>query len=390
MKILLVHNYYQYYGGEETYFHSLTKLLRKKGHKVILYTKDSKNIKTFWDKTKAGIGLFWNKEIERELSQILKEQKPDIAHFNNIYPLIGGTAYRVCEKYNIPIIQHIHNYRFMCPKGILFREGKVCELCVKKSIPFYSILFGCYHQSRIASLFFSLAYFFHRSILHTFDKINLSIFPSKFTKNYYLKNLNIPKKKAIVIPYFINNEEKKVKKVKRKDYFLFVGRLSEEKGIMQLLEVFKTLPKEKLVVIGDGPLRKKVKSYRKYKNITFVGFLSQNKISKYIEKAKAVIIPSIWYEVFPLVSLEALSQNTPILIPDNENFKLIVKDIKGSDRINYYKFGDFNNLKNKIISFNQNRDELKELKTVRQIFNYTTENHYAALLKLYQRVLHTV
>lgn len=388
MKILLVHNYYQYYGGEETYFHSLTKLLRKKRHKVILYTKDSKNIKTFWDKVKTGIGLFWNRGVEKELSQIIKEQKPDVAHFNNVYPLIGITAYRVCRRSGIPIIQHIHNYRFMCPKGILFRNGKICELCVGKNLPFYSIFFGCYHGFHLASLFFSFSFFLHKTV-GAFNLIDKFIFPSEFTKNYYLKNLDIPKRKIAVIPYFIDNEEKKIREVKKKEHFLFVGRLSEEKGIIQLLEVFKTLPKRKLVVIGDGPLRKEVASYKKYKNIAFVGFLSRDKILPYTQQAQAIIIPSLWYEVLPFVLLETANYNTPLLIPDNENFKLIVKGIKNSDRINYYRFGDLNNLKNKIIAFNQNRAELKGSKIVRQIFNYTTENHYAALLKLYQRVLRT-
>jgi len=389
MKILFIHNYYQYYGGEETYFHSLTKLLQQKGHEVITYTKDSKDIKTFWDKIKAGIGLFWNKSVEKELSQLIKEQKSDIVHFNNIYPLIGATAYRVCKKFNIPIIQHIHNYRFMCPKGILFRDGKICELCVKKSFPFYSILFGCYHSSQTASLFFSFAFFLHKTI-GTFNLIDKFIFPSEFTRNYYLKNLDISKEKIEVIPYFVDVEEKKVKNVKKKDYFLFVGRLSEEKGIIQLLEVFKTLPKQKLIVIGDGPLRKEVERYKKYTNITIVGFLAKDKILPYVRKARVVILPSLWYEVLPLVLLEALSQNTPILIPDNENFKLMVNDMKNSNRINYYRSSDRNDLKNEIIAFSQTRIESKGSKTIKQMFNYTTEKHYDTLLKLYQRVLRTL
>ena len=277
----------------------------------------------------------------------------------------------------------------MCPKGILFRDGKICELCVKKSFPFYSILFGCYHSSRTASLFFSFAFFLHKTI-GTFNLIDKFIFPSEFTRNYYLKNLDISKEKIEVIPYFVDVEEKKVKNVKKKDYFLFVGRLSEEKGIIQLLEVFKTLPKQKLIVIGDGPLRKEVERYKKYTNITIVGFLAKDKILPYVRKARVVIIPSLWYEVLPLVLLEALSQNTPILIPDNENFKLMVNDMKNSNRINYYRSSDRNDLKNEIIAFSQTRIESKGSKTIKQMFNYTTEKHYDTLLKLYQRVLRTL
>lgn len=383
MRILLIHNFYQYWGGEDTYVTSVKKLLEGNGHKVYLYSKDSKNIKTFVDKTKAAIGLFYNPWVAKELTKIVKEFKPDVAHFHNVYPLIDATAYRVCKKHKIPIIQHIHNYRFMCPKGMLFRNGKICELCVGKSFPFYSILFGCYHTSRLASLFFSLAFFVHR-ITGTFRLIDKFIFPSEFVKNYYLKNLNIPENKAVVIPFFVDFSQNESIKIKKKDYFLYIGRLSEEKGIIQLIEVFKTLPEHKLVVIGDGPLRKKVESYKKYKNITLMGFLPRKRIGKYIQTAKAIIISSIWYEVFPFVLLEVIAQNIPILVPDNENFKLIFKYIKNSNIINYYKFRDFDDLKNKIISFDQNARSLEKLKIINF---YNPEIHYRILLREYKKML---
>jgi len=307
MKILLIHNFYQYWGGEDTYVTSLKKLLEEKGNKVYLYSKDSKNIRTFWDKIKTAIGLFYNPWVEKELVKIIKEFKPDIAHFHNVYPLIGATAYLVVKKFNIPIIQHIHNYRFMCPKGLLFRNGKICELCLNKKFPFWAIFFGCYHQSRIASLFFSLAFFYHKMI-KTFDLIDKFIFPSEFTKDYYLKHLKIPKEKTFLLPYFVDIKPKK-NKVKEKDYFLFVGRLSEEKGIIKFLEVFKTLPKIKLVVIGDGPLKIKVEEYRRYKNIIVKGHLPREEIYSYIQKAKAVIISSLWYEILPNTYLESIVFN---------------------------------------------------------------------------------
>lgn len=380
MRVLLIHNYYQYYGGEETYFFSLKKLLEEKGHKVILYTKDSKNIKTVWDKVRVGIGMFWNWQVEKELSKIIKEFKPDIAHFNNIYPLITVTSYYVCKKYNIPIVQHIHNYRFMCPKGILFRNGKICELCVRKNFPFYSILFGCYHKSRAASLFFSLAFFFHK-ITGAFNLIDKFIFPSEFTNNYYRKNLDVSKNKAIVIPYFVDIKTREIKNKRKKNYFLFVGRLSEEKGIVQLLEVFKTLPKLKLVVIGDGPLRKEVERYREYPNITILGFLSRDKVLLYIQQAKAIIISSLWYEISPFVYFEVVAQKIPLLMPDNLDYD------KKNQGVYLYRFGDIDNLKKKIIQLSK----LSKLKTTtkkgEQKNTIPKNYHYSNLIKLYN-ILH--
>ena len=376
MKVLLIHNFYQYWGGEDSYITSLKKLLEEKGNKVYLYSKDSKNIKTFWDKVKAAIGLFYSPWVEKELVKIIEEFKPDIAHFHNVYPLIGATAYRVVKKFHIPIIQHIHNYRFMCPKGLLFRNGKICELCLHKKFPFWAIFFSCYHRSRIASLFFSLAFFYHKMI-KTFDLIDKFIFPSEFTRDYYLKNLKIPKEKTFFLPYFVDIKPKK-NKVKEKDYFLFVGRLSEEKGIIQLLEVFKTLPKIKLVVIGDGPLKSKVEEYRKYKNIIVKGHLPREEIYSYIQKAKAVIISSIWYEVLPNVYLESILQNTLVFMPDNENF---IKMGKNNNLVIKYKFGNFKDLRRKIKHLLK-KGVNKYLQKIEE--QYLKETHFFKLISLYK------
>ncbi len=312
MRILLIHNYYQYRGGEETYVESLKKLLNDNGHKVCLYSKYSNDIKTSWDKIKIAVGLFWNTQTDQELKRIITSFKPDVAHLNNLYPLIGPTAIITLHKNSIPIVQTIHNYRFMCPKGILFRKGKICELCIHLKLPFWSVVFGCYHQSRVASLFFSLAYFFHRSILHTFDKINLFIFPSPFTKKYYQKNLAIPDKKTTYLPYFVDFKPPK-KPVKKGDYYLFVGRLSEEKGIIELLEIFKNIPGKKLKVIGTGPLQKQVIEYKKYKNIEILGFMKRSIIRPILQRARALIVPSKWYETGPINAIEALLSNTPVI-----------------------------------------------------------------------------
>jgi len=376
MKILLIHNFYQYWGGEDSYVTSLKKILEENGHQVYLYAKDSKEIKTFWDKIKAAIGLFYNPWVEKELTKIIKKFKPDIVHFHNVYPLIGATAYQVCKKFNISIVQHIHNYRLMCPKGLLFRNGKICELCLNKRFPFWAIFYGCYRQSKIASLFFSLAFFYHK-ISKTFDLIDKFIFPSEFTRNYYLKHLNIPKEKTYFLPYFIDIKPLN-KKIKKEDYFLFVGRLSEEKGVVQLLEMFKTLPEVKLIVIGDGPLRSEVEKYKKYKNIIIKGYLPREKIYLYIQRAKAVIISSLWYEVLPNIYLESKIYNKHIFLPKNRNF-LNIKD-KNSLMVYY---ADFIDLKDKILNF-KIYHKTKKIKNSIFYYKYADFYHLKKIIDIYK------
>jgi len=384
MRILLIHNFYQYWGGEDTYVTSLKKLLEENGHEVYLYSKDSKNIKTAWDKIKTAVGLFYNPWVKKELTKIIKEFKPDAAHFHNVYPLICATSYRICKQYNVPIVQHIHNYRFMCPKGILFRNGKICELCLHKKFPFYSIVFGCYHRSQLTSLFFSLAFYYHRQI-KTFDFIDKFIFPSEFTRVYYLKYLNIPNKKTIHLPHFIDTDIKKLKTIRKENFFLFVGRLSEEKGIIELLEIFKSVPKIKLVVIGDGPLREKVNGYKKYKNIKILGFLNKEEIYQHMRRSKAVVIPSTWYEVLPIVYIESLVSGTPVFIPGNKNFNKIINESNG---LHKYQTADFSDLKFRIISFNKENKKAMVNSMFRNYkLKYSKEKHMKKLIEQYLQII---
>jgi len=367
MRILLIHNYYKYQGGEEVYVESLKKLLEKNGHKVILYTKNSKNIKTLWDKIKVGFNLFWNTTVARELNELIQKEVPDVVHFNNIYPLIGATAYLICKKNRVKVIQTIHNYRFMCPKGILYREGGVCELCISKRFFSPAIQFGCYHGSRAASFLYSFAFFIHKN-MGTFTSINTYIFPSLFTQQYYQRYFGISGSRSIYLPHFVDLQVSK-KKIEKENWYLYVGRLSEEKGILQLLEVFKNLPKFTLKVIGEGPQHREVNIYRKYKNIHILGHVQRVKLVPYYQKARALIVPSLFYEIGPLVSYEATALNTPIIIAATSSND---EDIKISLKKKLLEYNDKNN------SYPKNRVKISTpeeyIKVITRIYSqYTRE-----------------
>lgn len=382
MRILILHNFYQYRGGEDTYFISLARLLKVKGHQVITYAKDSGYINNSLRKRiNVGLGMYKNKSVEEDLSSLIKTHNPNIVHINNIYPLISASAYQVCKKNGIPIVQTAHNYRFVCPKGTLFRDGKICELCVKKNFAYPSIFYGCYHNSNLASLIFSSSFFYHRS-KGAFDCIDKFIFPSEFTRRYYIDNLGLEKDKTNVIPYFVENESKPFNS--QRQYFLYAGRLSEEKGIIHLLDIFSNLLSYKLVVLGDGPLRNKVEQYRKYKNIIIKGFISPEKMHSYFREAICTIIPSLWYEVLPMVMLESFVNSTPVIVPNFGTFQYTVTDGKNGF---FYEQYNFNDLKAKILYVWNNRNKIEKMREfARKEYEekYTPEKHYRSLLRVYQ------
>lgn len=377
MRILILFNKYTYQGGEDTYVKNLTLLLRKRGHSVRLFKRDSRDIKNVVDSLRAGIGLFWNQDTNTELTKAIRAFKPDIAHFHNIYPLISPTAYWVCKKNNVPIVQSIHNYKFMCPKNSLFRNGSICELCVGRMISWPSIFYGCYHDSRLSSLVYSCAFFFHKCI-GTFRHINHYIFPTEFTRRYYVKNIAFvqPGQSSVLpspalLPTIHTSDEKK-------GPYLFVGRLSEEKGINGLVSLFRTNGKS-LTIVGNGPLRNRLMGDSPSPNIRFIPHSSSTRIKRLMQSARALIVPSLWYEVLPLVVLEAMALGKTIFLSGNKN----LLSIQSRGNIIYFKPGDFDDLQEKIISY-ERLSQSPKLSNMPEI--YSPRYHYHKLRELYEKI----
>jgi len=387
VRILLVHNFYRDRTGEETYLDSLVKLLKRKGHKVSVWSKDNREIgNNLIRKMKIAVGMFWNRGTKKELSAVIKKFRPDLVHFNNIFPQITPTAYYVCKKYKVPIVQTIHSFRFMFPKSILIRRGEVCPNCLDKRFIYPTFLHKCYNQSFAYTFVYSLSHALHYR-LGSFGLIDTFIFPSKFVKDYYLRNSNISAQKIEVIPNFANLESHKPNLKEKEDYFLYVGLLSHKKGILQLLEIFSSLPELKLVVIGDGQLRNEVAEYKKYKNIEIKGRLPQKEVFAYMQKALFTIIPSAWFEVMPLVLVESFANGTPVIVPQIDPFIDLVKE--GETGI-FFKHKDFKDLKVKIEKIGSKRLNLSMKLAplvVKEYQKYTPDNYYTQLLKVYSKLL---
>lgn len=385
MRILLLHNYYQFYGGEDTYVKSLKQLLEQKGHSVFLFTKDSKNIKTIWDKAKTAAGLFTNSAIDHEIRAVVQAFKPDISHCQNIFPLITPQSYKTLHSLHIPIVQRISNYRYLCPKGTLFRDNKICDLCVRKRFAYPAIQYGCYHDSRLSSLALSSSLYVTK-LQNTLSLVNAFMFPSTFIQEYHKKHLNIPVKKMHVIPTFTTLQNTYNTECKKRKNFVYIGRLSEEKGVIPLLTIFSKLPTLHLTVIGDGPLYQEVKKYAKYPNITIKGPVKHVEVASDIYHAIAVIIPSLWYDVFPNVVLEANAMHTPVIAPQLGSFpEYVVHNKNGL----LYKANDFKNLSEtiKLLALNEDMQTTME-RYINSNTPYTPESHYTSIMDLYTSLTH--
>jgi len=377
MNILLLYNRYRYRGGEDTYVYSTISLLRKKGHKVYPFIKDSRDIKrNILNYIKIAISLFWNFPVEKELDKVIKEFKPDLVYSQNIYPLINPSVYHLFKRYGIPVVQQVSNYRLFCPKMTLFRDNHVCQDCVNRRFPYPSVIHACYQNSRVASMVFSLAVFFHK-VIGTFEIVKHYVFLSKFVKDYHTEHrlLKSSKLTDISTPFF-GKSNKSV--VRQGDFFLFVGRLSEEKGILFLLEAFEKIGDAKLVMVGDGPYKGFVKRFvKRQKNITYYENMPREKVFVLMKKAKAVIIPSLGFDVLPNVLIEAYAHHRPVIVPFFAGFKNLVTEGKTGL---FYKAGSKESLRSVITKANGKHLKKMVPYIIKESKKYGITDHYKLLI----------
>jgi len=320
MRILVIHTHYQYPGGEDSYFDSFLRLLAKYKYHYKLYEKDNNNLNGLVPKIKTSINLYSSFFQQEELTQIINQFNPDVAHFHNIYPQINPWAYKICKEAGIPVVQRIPGFRLICPNATMFREGKICTDCFDKFINYPAILHKCCYHSRFNSFLFGSALYLYK-MLNLNKYVDKFIFQSNFSKDIYVKQFKlIEKNKAFILNHFVPNEYIPEKKTK-KDYYIFVGRLSQEKGIIPLIKVFKKKINTKLVVVGTGPLHKVIeKLIMNSNNIKLLGYKNHKTTINLISQAKATIIPSLFYETGPFVLAESYAVNTPVIVPKRNDF----------------------------------------------------------------------
>jgi glycosyltransferase involved in cell wall biosynthesis len=257
LKILLVHNFYQQPGGEDVVFRAETDLLTAAGHQVCHYTRNNDDIKQYGFIEMASLSLrtLWAWDSLREMRCVLKNEKPDVIHFHNTFPLISPAAYLACQELGLPVVQYLYNPRLICPAGTLYRNGQVCEDCSGKAIPWPSVLHGCYQDSVLATGIVAAMLSVHRYFNTWKDRVSAFIVFTDFYRRKFI-DAGIPPDKIIVKPHFVSSDPGQTHTLQT--YALFVGRLAAEKGVPTLLEAWKNVPTVPLRIRGDGPLIERV------------------------------------------------------------------------------------------------------------------------------------
>ncbi|MDA7662514.1 glycosyltransferase [Pirellulaceae bacterium] len=313
MNIAFCHNFYQQPGGEDRVFWDESEMMQQAGHNVMTYTRDNDEISSL-SKAQIATKTFWNREVLSDLASKFKTFKPDIVHFHNTFPLISPSAYQAAHRSGAAVIQSLHNYRWICPNGNLIYKGKICETCVKKTVALPAIYRKCYRNSAIATAVTTgmLAYHKTRKTLNKW--VNRFIALTDFCKTKFVQGGFDPQKISVKQNFVSNPVVKNTKTVRPKNA-CFVGRLNDEKGVRFLLDAWREGKHDIVLnIAGDGPLKQKVKdAASETKNIVYHGQLDHHQTLDLIANATVQIVPSLYYEPFGLVVIEAFSAATPVI-----------------------------------------------------------------------------
>ena len=316
-----IHNAYQHSGGEDTVVENEKLLLESYGNDVTTLLVSNDTIKSTWKKMQAGFNVVYSKSSKDMVKCELDKFEPDIVHVHNFFPLLTPSIYDACYDAGIPVVQTLHNYRTICPGALLMREGAVCEECLDGS-PYRSVIHGCYRDSRLATLAVARLVDYHKKAGTWLTKVDRFIALTSFAKEKFIQ-AGFPAEKIVIKPNFYPGEVPSDNSEERNG-FLFVGRLSEEKGVRTLLNAWKDISAP-LTVAGEGPLLKLVKGAN-HPRISVLGQRSFEDVADEMKKALMLILPSECYETFGSVIVEAFANKLPVIVSKMGAMEELVED----------------------------------------------------------------
>lgn len=309
MRIALVHNYYQLRGGEDAVFEQEKKLLEQTEQVFTFTLSNRSGLKGLFDFIFSVHNIF----VLKQFQAFLKQVKPDVVHIHNWHYATGPIIIQAAKKLGIPVVMTIHNYRLLCPSGTLLHKGELFTDSAKAPFPWTAVMKGVYRNSIIQTFWLAFVVWWNKKI-GVWNNVDKFVFLTRFSEQLFVNSsLHIPISKFVVKPNFTVPVYSPELLTKHSTSFLFVGRLSEEKGISLLLETFLGTNLN-LSIIGDGPLREKViETSKTNTNISYLGTLGSIDVQRLMSESSAIIFPSIWYEPFGLVLIEAFAMGCPVI-----------------------------------------------------------------------------
>ncbi len=326
MRVLLINKFHYLKGGAERAYFDTAHILTENGHEVAFFAmKHPENLTTpwqrffvsqvdyhderagLWTKLRAAAHIIWNFEAARNLEALILEWKPDVAHLHNIYHQLSPSILWTLRKHKVRVVMTLHDYKLISPNYSLLVRGKVWD----STSGVWAIFDQAVQNSTLKSAICAFEKWIH-GFLRSYSKVDMYLAPSRFLiERFRQAGFHHPIKHIVqpIRPFPPEPE------YQEGGYFLYLGRLAEEKGVATLIEAAWELQNEvKIKIVGNGPDEAKLRALAKgLGNIEFLGYKTGEEWEAVLRGARALVLPSLWYENMPYVILEALSRGKPVI-----------------------------------------------------------------------------
>jgi glycosyltransferase involved in cell wall biosynthesis len=384
MRILSIHNRYQIRGGEDESRESEERLLREMGHDVQAYEENNERVQEL-GAMKTAMRTVWSQESYRTVKHTLRTSQFDLVHVQNFFPLISPSVYYAAKSEGVPVVQTLRNYRLLCPNGLFFRDGQVCESCVGKSVPYPGVVHGCYRESQMATGAVAAMISVHRAMDTWLKMVDVYIALTEFARQKFIAS-GFPADKIIVKPNFVHPDPGVGQG--SGGYALYVGRLSVEKGLDTLLDAWAKLDTPMpLKIVGEGPLAPQVAALaQRLPQVEWLGRQPIARVHALMGEAKMLVFPSKWYETFGRVAVEAFAKGTPVIA---SNIGAIAELVEHGSTGLHFQPGNADDLATQVTWALQNPAQLAQMRlAARAEFEakYTPQENYRRLMEIYAKV----
>lgn len=314
MKVLQVHTRYRNAGGEDSVVRTEGDLLKAAGHDVLFHGLD--NPVTSRESAKDLIRAPWNRSAARQVTETAREFGAEVIHVHNTWFALSPAVFTAVRQAGFPVVATIHNYRLSCVNALHYRDGSVCEDCVGR-MPWRGVIHRCYRGSAAQSAVVAVTIGTHR-IAGTWQKdVDVIIALTSFAAKK-LVTAGVPPERIVVKPNVAEDPGPRLNPAANSGRLLFVGRLTEDKGIIDLLDAWTTTGSHnlELQIVGDGPLASTIQTSAE-PSVSMTGSIPANEVRSLMLSARALVIPSRWFEGLPMVLVEALSCGLPVVVSDH-------------------------------------------------------------------------
>ena len=316
LHVLMVHCYYRELGGENLSFEAEAGLLEANGVRVTTYTRDNRELDGAGPlrQARAGIRTTWADDAYAGVRDSIRRDRPDVVHFQNTFPLISPAALHAAHRLGVPVVQALRNYRLLCAKAVLFRDGAVCRDCVGRTIPAPAIVHQCYRGSLLPTAAVVSMQVAHRALGTWRDAVTLFVTPSAFARDLFI-TAGLPADRIVVKPNFVDPDPGVASEPGT--YAFYAGRLELEKGALTLIEAWGDRSLPPLRIAGDGPLRDRLRETIAKRwladRVELLGHRPQDEVLQLMRGARVVVFPSLVYETFGRVLAEAFACGVPVV-----------------------------------------------------------------------------